>query len=132
MSCVRRAGQDRCCAGHTPRMSKRSPPRCKRGFARTDLGSVLVPTKAPEELLADAGDVLPEMVEVRRRIHRVPELGLELPRTQQVVLDELADLGVDIRTGDAVSSVVADLRGGGDSGRVILLRADMDALPMPE
>jgi hippurate hydrolase len=72
------------------------------------------------------------MVEVRRRIHRVPELGLELPLTQAIVLEQLADLELEVRTGDAVSSVVADLRGGEGSGRVIMLRADMDALPMPE
>jgi hippurate hydrolase len=91
-----------------------------------------VPTNAPGELLADAGDVLPDMIDLRRRIHRFPELGLELPRTQQTVLDELAGLALDVQTGRTLSSVVADLRGAAGEGRVILLRADMDALPMPE
>ena len=91
-----------------------------------------MPANGAQRLLADAAELLPDMVELRRRIHRVPELGLELPRTQAVVLEQLADLELDVRTGNSVSSVVADLRGGRDSGRVIMLRADMDALPMPE
>jgi hippurate hydrolase len=75
--------------------------------------------------------VQPAVVELRRRIHHHPELGLELPVTQATIVDELRDLDLEIRTGDDVSSVVADLRGAAD-GPVILLRADMDALPMPE
>jgi hippurate hydrolase len=70
------------------------------------------------------------MVELRRRIHGTPELGLVLPNTQAVVLDALDGLDLDVRTGKAVSSVVADLEGG--DGPVVLLRGDMDALPMPE
>lgn len=81
-------------------------------------------------LLADAERILPDIVELRRRIHRSPELGLALPETQATVLTEIDGLGLDVRTGDSVSSVVADLHGG--DGPVVLLRADMDALPMPE
>lgn len=87
-------------------------------------------TNGSAELLADAQDLLPEMVEVRRRIHRAPELGLDLPNTQATVLDAIGGLGLDVSTGAAVSSVVADLEGG--DGPVVLLRGDMDALPMPE
>src|SRR5664279_792838 len=83
-------------------------------------------------LLDQAAAVLPEVVELRRRIHRHPELGLQLPRTQQAVLDSLADLPVSVRTGTALTSVVADLVGGGGEGPTILWRGDMDALPMPE
>jgi amidohydrolase len=89
-----------------------------------------VTTNGSAELLADAQDLLPEMVEVRRRIHRAPELGLDLPNTQAAVLDAIGGLGLDVSTGAAVSSVVADLEGG--DGPVVLLRGDMDALPMPE
>jgi amidohydrolase len=85
-----------------------------------------------QALLDEAAGVLPEVVDLRRRIHRHPELGLQLPLTQQVVLDALSDLPVSIRTGTAVTSVVADLTGGRGDGPTILLRADMDALPMPE
>ena len=84
-----------------------------------------------QQLLDDAEGVLPDSVELRRRIHAEPELGLELPKTQQLVLDALAGLGLDVRTGTSVTSVVADLEGG-RPGPTILLRADMDALPMPE
>jgi len=87
------------------------------------------------ELLRDAGRVLPDAVALRREIHQHPELGLSLPRTQAAVLDAVRDLGLDdVRVGDDVTSVVGDLRGGAaaKNGPVILLRADMDALPMPE
>jgi hippurate hydrolase len=86
------------------------------------------------ELLDDAARVLPDTVELRRRIHHHPELGLELPATQATIIDALRDLDLDVRTGNNVSSVVADLRGGRSDADapVVLLRADMDALPMPE
>jgi amidohydrolase len=86
------------------------------------------------DLLTDAGRVLPDAVELRRAIHHHPELGLILPRTQAAVVEALGDLDLDVRTGESVSSVVADLHGGAGAGdgAVILLRADMDALPMPE
>jgi hippurate hydrolase len=84
------------------------------------------------DLLDQAAGVLPDVVELRRRIHQHPELGLQLPRTQQAVLDSLAELPVSLRTGAALTSVVADLVGGRGDGPTILLRGDMDALPMPE
>jgi amidohydrolase len=89
--------------------------------------------RVPAEHLVDAAAaVLPDVVDLRRRIHAEPELGLELPKTQQAVLDALDGLGLDVRTGKSTTSVVADLRGGAESGATVLLRADMDALPMPE
>jgi hippurate hydrolase len=90
-----------------------------------------VPFEATE-LLDQAAGVLPEVIELRRRIHQHPELGLQLPRTQQAVLDALADLPLTVRTGTALTSVVADLEGTRGAGPTILLRGDMDALPMPE
>ena len=84
------------------------------------------------ELMRDASRVLPEAVALRRKIHHHPELGLELPVTQAAVIDALRDVDLDVRVAAGeVSSVVADLRGAAE-GPVILLRADMDALPMPE
>jgi amidohydrolase len=93
-----------------------------------------MPAFVADALLAEAAGQLPDAVDLRRRIHRHPELGLELPRTQATIVDALADLDLDVRTGNGVTSVVADLRGEGDAhgDPVILLRADMDALPMPE
>src|SRR5829696_1386076 len=85
----------------------------------------------PDELLADAARVLPAAIDLRRMIHRHPELGLELPRTQARVLEAIDGLPLSVRTGNAVSSVIADLEGE-RPGPTVLLRADMDALPMPE
>lgn len=82
-------------------------------------------------LRAEATDLLPELVELRRTIHRRPEIGLDLPITQSTVLDALDGLDLDLRTGTALSSVVADLRGA-RPGRTVVLRGDMDALVMPE
>jgi hippurate hydrolase len=83
------------------------------------------------EILAEAHDLHDATVALRRRIHRHPELGLALPRTQAAVLEALDGLPLEIRTGQRTTSVVATLRGA-RQGRTILLRGDMDALPMPE
>ncbi|MEM7338025.1 MAG: M20 family metallopeptidase [Actinomycetota bacterium] len=82
-------------------------------------------------LLSDANHLLADVVAIRRQIHHEPELGLDLPKTQQRVLDSLGELDLQIRTGDEVSSVVATMTGDSE-GPTLLLRADMDALPMPE
>ncbi|MEM8924537.1 MAG: M20 family metallopeptidase [Actinomycetota bacterium] len=82
-------------------------------------------------LAAEATDVLCDAVALRRAIHAEPELGLDLPLTQARVLDALADLDLDVSVGSSVSSVVATMVGDAE-GPTILLRADMDALPMPE
>jgi amidohydrolase len=82
-------------------------------------------------LLDEARGVLDETIELRRRIHRHPEIGLTLPRTQQVVLEALAPLGLEVRTGSRTTSVVATLEGA-RPGPTMLLRADMDALPLQE
>ncbi len=71
------------------------------------------------------------MVELRRAIHADPELGLELPRTQTRVLESLTGLGLDITTGETCTSVVAELDSG-KPGPTVLLRGDMDALPLQE
>ena len=92
-----------------------------------------VPSFVAEDLLSEADAVLPDVIDLRRRLHRHPELGLELPRTQQAVLDALDGCNVEVLEGNAVTSVVADLHGDASDGqRVVLLRSDMDALPMPE
>lgn len=82
-------------------------------------------------LVADAEAVLPDVVALRRRIHAEPELGLELPRTQEAVLEALAGLDLEVATGGRTSAVVATLRGA-RPGPTLLLRADMDALPLEE
>jgi amidohydrolase len=84
-----------------------------------------------DDLLDAAKAELPGVVDLRRTLHRHPELGLDLPRTQAAVLSALEGLPLEVRTGDALTSVVADLEGG-LPGPTVLLRGDMDALPMPE
>src|SRR5439155_1408400 len=75
--------------------------------------------------------LLDDAIQLRRRIHRHPEIGLTLPRTQAAVLEALDALGLETRTGQRTTSVLARLAGG-KPGPTILLRADMDALPLRE
>ena len=85
-----------------------------------------------EALLAEAEALLPQAVELRRTLHRYPELGLELPRTKACVMEVLGEIGdLQIVESERTSGVVATLKGAGN-GPTILLRGDMDALPMPE
>src|SRR5690242_7713160 len=88
-------------------------------------------TTLPIELLNDAQAGLDDAVALRRAIHLEPELGLELPRTQQKIIDALDGLPVSVRTGEHTTSVVAVMEGE-RAGPTVLLRGDMDALPMPE
>jgi amidohydrolase len=67
----------------------------------------------------------------RRDIHEHPELGNREFRTSKLVADRLHELGIETRTGVAHTGVVGVLRGG-KPGRVVALRADMDALPVTE
>lgn len=79
----------------------------------------------------DATALLDDLVALRRVLHANPEVGLELPQTQRVLLDQLEPLGLELTTGRALSSVTAVLRGG-LPGPTVLLRADMDGLPITE
>ena len=82
-------------------------------------------------LRAAADDIQDDLVRLRRDLHREPELGLQLPRTQEKVLAALDGLPLETKTGTALSSVTAVLRGS-SPGPVVLLRGDMDALPLTE
>jgi len=79
----------------------------------------------------EATAIATELTELRRAIHAEPEIGLDLPRTQRKVLDALAGLPLEISLGTSLSSVTAVLRGA-KPGKTVLLRADMDALPVTE
>ncbi|MGO8980793.1 MAG: M20 metallopeptidase family protein [Streptosporangiaceae bacterium] len=83
------------------------------------------------EVLHDAIAISGDIAELRHAIHRDPEIGLDLPRTQRKVLDALDGLPLEISRGRSLSSVTAVLRGG-KPGRTVLLRGDMDALPVAE
>ena len=82
--------------------------------------------------LATAAEALDaDTVELRRAIHHDPELGLHLPETQTKITQALTGLGLDITLGESTTSVVADLDSG-KPGPTVLLRGDMDALPLQE
>lgn len=79
-------------------------------------------------------DVLPladRLIALRHALHREPELGLDLPLSQAKVLAALDGLPLEITCGAALTSVTAVLRGG-RPGPAVLLRGDMDALPVQE
>ncbi|QFY08574.1 amidohydrolase [Nonomuraea phyllanthi] len=79
----------------------------------------------------EALDMRDELVRLRHSLHTTPELGLHLPRTQEKVLAALEGLPLEVKTGTSLSSVTAVLRGG-RPGPAVLLRGDMDALPVAE
>ncbi|PZG13922.1 M20 metallopeptidase family protein [Nonomuraea aridisoli] len=81
--------------------------------------------------IESAQDMRDELVQLRHSLHTTPEVGLYLPRTQEKVLAALEGLPLEISTGTRLSSVTAVLRGG-RPGPAVLLRGDMDALPVTE
>jgi hippurate hydrolase len=89
------------------------------------------------DFLAQARAIEPEIVALRRAIHADPELGLHTPRTSDKVRAALAGLPLEWRQGPSTTGMVATLKGEAEPskdnrGRRVLLRGDMDALPMPE
>jgi hippurate hydrolase len=84
-----------------------------------------------EALLEDARGIADRITALRRAIHAEPELGLETPKTLAKVRAELADLPLEWREGPSCTGAVAVLNAG-KAGRTVLLRGDMDALPMDE
>ena len=74
--------------------------------------------------------MLPELQSLRRKLHQIPEFGLELPNTLKVILDEISPLG-EITLGKSITSAVLHIKGD-LSGPTVLLRADMDALAVIE
>ncbi len=94
-------------------------------------------TPSHRPYLDDTRALASDLVDLRHTLHTRPEVGLQLPTTQATVLEALAGLDLEISTGTATTSVTAVLRGGGatkpDAERpVVLLRGDMDALPVVE
>lgn len=85
----------------------------------------------PADLLAAAQAFAPDLADLRHELHRTPEIGLDLPATQAIVLRELAALGIEATPGRGLGSVTGVVRGG-RPGPAVLLRGDMDALPVTE
>jgi amidohydrolase len=80
----------------------------------------------------EAERLAPELVAWRRDLHRHPELGFEERRTADFVASRLEGLGLEVRTGVGATGVVGLLRAPSAEGGAVLLRADMDALPIQE
>ena len=95
------------------------------------------PSSVDASLIAGAEALAPQLTALRRAIHAEPELGLHTPRTRDRIRVALGHLPLEWREGPSTSGLVAVLKGGatGDAAaatRRVLLRGDMDALPMPE
>ncbi|MCP3989027.1 MAG: amidohydrolase [Actinomycetia bacterium] len=88
-------------------------------------------TSIGPDLLEASKDLQDATIELRRAIHAEPEIGLQLPVTQAAVIEALTGLGLDVKLGESTTSVVADLDSG-KPGPTVLLRGDMDALPLTE
>ena len=110
-----------------PRQAQQLPPL---PVTRARIGE-----RVATEVFQEMGEgMLEELQNFRRDLHRNPEIGLDLPRTQKKVLEALEGLPLEIHVGQDLSSVVAVLRGGqrGERPVSVLLRADMDALEVRE
>ena len=84
-----------------------------------------------ENLREGANDLLDGMVDLRRTLHEWPEIGNDLPVTRENVLEALDGLPLDITLHETTSGIAAVLDGG-KPGPTVLLRGDMDALPLTE
>lgn len=83
-----------------------------------------------QELLAQATQLAPELIALRRQLHQDPEFALQLPRTQAKLLAEIEGLG-EVTLGKSLTSIVLVIKGA-NPGPTVLLRADMDALSVQE
>jgi len=86
---------------------------------------------AQDQLTSDRAALESELIETRRTLHRQPELSFAEYRTAELVAGRLRALGLEPRTGVGGTGVVADVDGG-RPGPTVLIRADMDALPLDE
>ena len=83
-----------------------------------------------EDVLTQAKAMLPELQALRRQLHQIPEFGLDLPKTLELILKQINGLG-EIKTSKEISSAVLHIKGD-QPGPTVLLRADMDALAVIE
>jgi amidohydrolase len=94
--------------------------------------ALAIPGPLRAEIDGHAQRLTSSLVETRRDIHQHPELGFRETRTADLIARRLRKLGFEeVRTGVGVTGVVAVLKGG-RPGRIVAVRADMDALPIPE
>src|SRR5579884_2691538 len=83
-----------------------------------------------QEIFANLGTLLPDLESVYKDIHSHPELSMQENRTAGIAADRLRAAGYEVTTGVGKTGVVGVLRNG--EGPTIMLRADMDALPVHE
>ena len=86
----------------------------------------------PAPFLADAQALADQITAIRRDLHAHPELGFQEIRTARIVAEQLAALGYEVATGVGKTGVVGLMAGGQEGERTVLLRFDMDALPIHE
>lgn len=98
-------------------------------MSKTNPSSPVPSDSRAAALLAEAQSFLPWMVAIRRDLHQHPELGLEEHRTSRRVQDLLIELGIE-HVGGLAGTGVLGLLPGVAEGRVVALRADLDALPL--
>lgn len=80
-------------------------------------------------MLKQAHAISEELIEWRRDFHMHPETGFDVFRTAKIVADELEKMGYRVKRGVGKTGVVADI---GEGGKMVAIRADMDALPLQE
>ena len=80
-------------------------------------------------MLKQSHAISEELIEWRRDFHMHPEIGFELHRTSKIVADELEKMGYRVKRGVGKTGVVAEI---GEGGKMVAIRADMDALPILE
>ena len=83
------------------------------------------------DFTADAENLFEQLVDWRRDFHQHPELGFEETRTGRIVAAHLQELGMEVQAGVGQTGVVATLEGP-EPGPTVMLRFDMDALPIEE
>jgi amidohydrolase len=88
-------------------------------------------TMTKDTIRPDIDKLEADLVALRRDLHRHPELGHKEDRTSSLVAQRMTALGLDVRTGVGGTGVLADLAGS-EPGATLLIRADMDALPVTE
>jgi amidohydrolase len=84
------------------------------------------------DILVKSADLKDEVIQLRRHFHRHPELSYEEIETSRFICDWLEKNGISFRKGIAGTGIIASIEGKGRSGKVIALRAEMDALPVTE
>ena len=86
----------------------------------------------PDTLLNDVKDFENEIIKIRREVHQNPELSYKEFETSKLVAQKLRSLGIEVKEGVGGTGVVGVLKGEGKKGKMVALRADMDALPVSE